>query len=131
MNAPSRRSWNAALRPAGPARAALAFAFVLAFASLAGDAPAQSSPDARLADAWYRSTFPNAAASLRYHCRKHAGGRSCARYTRDALDFCRAQIGRARPVQLRDGTPGILIRTRGPGGYFKPECAQIVTFWYD
>ncbi len=125
MNAELRGSFKALLRLAPAVFTAYAFA------SLVGVLPAQSSADVRLADAWYRSTFPDAAASLRYHCRKHAGGRSCARYTRDALDFCRAQIRRARPVQLRDGSPGLLIRTRGPGGYFKPECAQIVTFWYD
>lgn len=130
MNASSRKRIRA-LAARRMARVAAAFACAT-LAAFAIDLQAQAqAPTARLADAWYRSTFPNAAASLRYHCRKHAAGRSCERYTRDALEFCRAQIARARPVALRDGSPGILIRTRGPGGYFKPECAQIVTFWYD
>jgi hypothetical protein len=53
-----------------------------------------------------------------------------AEYTRDALRFFQDNGARGTPVTLRDGTPGILIRTRGgPGGYFTPS-GRIVTFWY-
>lgn len=34
-------------------------------------------------------------------------------------------------MTLKDGTPAIKIRRGTVGGYFKENCSQIVTFWYN
>jgi hypothetical protein len=89
--------------------------------------PALAGPE----DQWYRSTFPNGAASLKYHCKKHGNGKPCDQYTRDAISFCKSNLKSARPMALKDGTPAIKIRRGTVGGYFKENCSQIVTFWYN
>ena len=80
---------------------------------------------------WYRSTFPTPAPSLKYHCKKHGNGKPCDQYTRDAMDFCRANARSARPMTLKDGTPAIKVRRGSTGGYFKENCSRVVTFWYN
>lgn len=81
---------------------------------------------------WHKSTFSNAAASVKYHWQEHGQrfGFSVDKYTQDALAFFQAHRGEAVVRTLNDGTQGLLIRTAtGPGGYFTSD-GRIVTFWY-
>ena len=87
--------------------------------------------NASIGRAWYRSTFESEEASAEYHLGKHGMGRTLEEYTKDAQDFFRQNQSQATEVRLRDGTPGLRIKTPGgEGGYFTPD-GRIVTFWYD
>lgn len=82
---------------------------------------------------WDRATFPTVEACARYHWEKHAAylGKTPEEYTKDAIQFFSANRPNARPLRLKDGEQGYVIRTGpgGPGGYFTSD-GKIVSFWY-
>ena len=80
---------------------------------------------------WYRSTFFSTSGTVAYHWMKHAQryGKTAVEYTKDAVDFFQKNQQLGKPATLGDGTVGVLIRTKGPGGYFTPD-GRVVTFWY-
>ena len=85
---------------------------------------------------WYRGTFSDIAASLKYHLAKHGRGRTAIQYTRDAMSFFTANRHLATPVILKDGTSGLRIQvkvitssgTQRIGGYWT-TTGKLVTFW--
>ncbi|MBI5216818.1 MAG: RHS repeat-associated core domain-containing protein [Ignavibacteriae bacterium] len=80
---------------------------------------------------WHKGTFRSAASSLKYHLKKHGAGRGMEQYVKDAKDFFKQNYNKGQIVTLKDGTPGILIRTQGggQGGYFTLD-GKPVSFWY-
>jgi RHS repeat-associated protein len=88
-----------------------------------------------LSDSWRRTTFPNKMQSVRYHWQKHVRdqgiNKSISEYTEDALSVFRQHRSFAQQLTLKDGTPGLRIKTgQGqPGGIFTPD-GRVVTFWY-
>ena len=52
-------------------------------------------------------------------------------YTNDALQFFEQNKDKVRPLRLKNGENGFVIRTGpgGPGGYFTQD-GRIVSFWY-
>ena len=83
---------------------------------------------------WDQATFPTAHECAFYHWQKHASylGKSPEEYTSDALDFFKREKERARPLTLKNGERGFIIRTGpgGPGGYFTQD-GRVVSFWYE
>jgi hypothetical protein len=85
---------------------------------------------------WHRGTFPDIAASLKYHLAKHGRGRTAIQYTRDAMSFSAANRHLATPIILKDGTSGLRIQvkvitssgTQRIGGYWT-TTGKLVTFW--
>jgi len=88
--------------------------------------------------AWHKATFPNKYQSISYHLAKHGKGRSAIQYTRDAMDFYQKNKHLGKPVTLKDGTSGIVIKfkTKDPvtgktlkTGGFWTDTGKLVTFW--
>ncbi len=99
-----------------------------------GSAALGFSASARALSSWHRATFATEAESAAYHYGRHVLRpgltHTFPQYTRDALTTFEQFGGLAKPVTLRDGSPGLLFRNPGnPGGYFTPD-GRIVTFWY-
>jgi hypothetical protein len=88
-----------------------------------------------LSDSWHRATFPNKMQSVRYHWQKHVRdqgiNKSFREYTQDAVDVFRQHRWAGQQITLKDGTPGLRIKTgKGqPGGIYTPD-GRVVTFWY-
>lgn len=88
-----------------------------------------------LFNTWHKGTFENRTRSVNYHLARHGKGRSAVEYTRDAMDFFAANRSLRVPVILKDGSAGIKIATKQPGGGVQKVAGywtsdgRLVTFW--
>ncbi len=77
---------------------------------------------------WDQGTFPSQQASIDYHTKKHANGRSQLHYTRDAVNFYAKYNHLKFPFTLQDGSQGYKIKKGNEGGIWTKK-GKIVTFW--
>ncbi len=129
-------SAKSVLTPRNDWKLLILITFILALSSVVSygkvvDAPVFSE---EVLSHWDQATFANVYDCARYHWQKHASylGKTPEEYTKDALQFFNKEKGRARTLTLRNGEPGLVIRTGpgGPGGYFTQD-GRVVSFWYE
>ncbi len=82
---------------------------------------------ARVAAAWESGTFGSSIDSAAYHYGKHGIGQGVSVYTKDAITFFRANVGRGTPHPLKSGGTGIKIRTSKEYGIYTKD-GKIVTY---
>ncbi|WP_438433841.1 polymorphic toxin-type HINT domain-containing protein [Gorillibacterium sp. sgz500922] len=83
-------------------------------------------------DQWYKGTFGDVTETMDYHLRKHGKGRTPEEFTKDAMDFFKANKHLAEEVTLSTGAKGYKIQTgtgkNKVGGYWTAD-GKLVTYW--